>query len=75
MTFCRRGSKGEPGKEALDNPARSPRSEYQSAMLTGAAVAVGVLLHPGRDRHGDAGGDKRDRSDLHQMSVLSLSFV
>ena len=60
MIFCRKGSKGAPGTEAIDDPAGSSRSEYQSAMQTGAAVAVGVLLNADRDRHGHVGDDEGD---------------
>lgn len=56
--FCRKGSKSEPGKEAFDDPAGSPKSEFQSAMQTGAVGSLGVLPHAGRDRRGCVSDDE-----------------
>jgi transposase-like protein len=47
--FCRKGSKGEPGKEARDDPTRASRAEHQPAVQAGAAEPFGVLLHAGRN--------------------------
>jgi transposase len=47
--FCRKGSKGEPGKEARDDPAGPSKAEHQPAMQTSATQLVGLLLRPGWD--------------------------
>src|SRR6056297_2434671 len=53
-----------------DDQAGPPAAQYQPTMQAGAAQPVGVLLHAPRGRRRHAGDDERDRSVVHQISVL-----
>lgn len=58
--FCRKGSKGEPCKEAIIDPGGSSETQHQPAVQAGESEPVGILLLTSRDRRGDAGDDARD---------------
>ena len=46
MIFCRKGSKGEPGKEAIYDPTQDhPKSEHQPAVQSGATQSRSVFYY------------------------------